>query len=96
LFDQIQAGDAGRPAAIVEEIRGADLLLCGKQDAPIQFGNSFDCMKAVPRVTLISRPRTGHLPRDEASAQAATSVLGLLPDRRSRGLIRRTLNPYCY
>jgi pimeloyl-ACP methyl ester carboxylesterase len=84
------------PLPFVGEICGADLLLCGKQDAPIQFGNSFDCIKAVPRVTLTSLPRTGHLPREEAPAQAATSVLGLLPDRRSRDLIRRKPNPFCY
>jgi hypothetical protein len=70
-------------------------LLLGGEGRAYSICNSSDCMKLIPRVTLISLPRTGHLPRDEASAQAATSVLGLLPDRRSRDLIRRTLNPCC-
>ena len=54
------------PVPLLRQIMSRTLLLWGRQDRLIPYGNSADYMAALPNAVLVSFPDLGHVPQEEA------------------------------
>ena len=50
------------------------LLLWGEKDAMIPVSNASDYLAALPRAELVTFPRLGHVPHEEAPEQSLEPV----------------------
>lgn len=64
------------PLPLLGRIRAPTLLVWGEQDAMIPIANSADYLASIGNARLVSIPRTGHLPQEEAPERA----IGLVHD----------------
>ncbi len=62
------------PVPILQKIQTPTLLLWGEQDAMIPFSNAADYQRALPHATLVRLPNLGHVPFEEAPAEALAPV----------------------
>ena len=66
------------PTPMLRSIRAPTLLVWGEQDQMIPIANAQDYLKVMPNARLVTLPRTGHLPQEEATAAALAAVSAFL------------------
>jgi pimeloyl-ACP methyl ester carboxylesterase len=66
------------PTPLLRSIRAPTLLLWGDQDAVIPVANAQDYLEAMPNARLVTLPRTGHLPQEEAAEAGLAAVRAFL------------------
>jgi len=66
------------PVPLLQQIKAPTLLVWGRDDAMIPFGNAADYQRAMARTTLVPLDAMGHLPIEEKPAQALPAVLQFL------------------
>ena len=66
------------PLPSLQKIQAPTLLLWGEKDAMIPFANAQDYLRALPNSRLVSLPNVGHLPQEEAAAEALAPVITFL------------------
>lgn len=66
------------PLPRLRRIRAPTLLLWGEQDAMIPISNAQDYLAAIPNVQLVRLPGLGHLPFEEAPAEALVPLRDFL------------------
>ena len=66
------------PVPTLQTIQAPTLLVWGEQDAMIPVGNAADYLRAMPRATLATFPRVGHLPQEETPAVALPAIRAFL------------------
>jgi pimeloyl-ACP methyl ester carboxylesterase len=66
------------PAPLLARITAPTLLLWGEQDAMIPVANAQDYLRALKDARLVTLPGVGHLPHEEAPAQALPAVRDFL------------------
>lgn len=75
-----------QPDAMLKSIHAPTLVMWGEKDAMIPFSNAADYMRLLPSATLISYPKLGHLPQEEAPADTVVALRKfLLFDGRGTG-----------
>jgi pimeloyl-ACP methyl ester carboxylesterase len=66
------------PVPILRTIKAPTLLLWGERDGMIPFSNAADYAKNIPHLTLVSFPKLGHVPFEEAPAASLPPVRAFL------------------
>lgn len=59
------------PEPILSKIQAPTLLMWGEKDAMIPFRNAADYARFIPNSTLVSFPKLGHVPHEEAVEETA-------------------------
>ena len=62
------------PVPILQRIKAPTLLLWGDADAMIPIANAADYLRALPDARLVTLPRVGHIPQEEAPDAALAVV----------------------
>ncbi len=66
------------PVPTLQKIQTPTLLLWGEQDAMIPFSNAADYQRAMPHATLVRLKNLGHVPFEEAPAEALVPLVAFL------------------
>lgn len=66
------------PTPMLRSIQAPTLLLWGEQDAMIPVANAQDYLKVMPNVRLVTLPKVGHLPQEEATEASLAAVVAFL------------------
>ena len=69
------------PEPLLKRIKAPVLLLWGERDAMIPFSNSADYTNSIPNGRLVSLPRLGHVPHEEAPEESLVPVRAFLAER---------------
>jgi pimeloyl-ACP methyl ester carboxylesterase len=64
----------------LRRIRAPTLLLWGEKDAMIPVTNAADYLKALPDARLVTFPKLGHVPQEEAPDQVSAEVRKFLAE----------------
>lgn len=78
LLDRMRQTVLTDPRPLLAAIRAPTLLVWGERDAMIPFANAAEFLKAVPGARLVSFPRAGHLPQEEAASESLAAVEAFL------------------
>jgi pimeloyl-ACP methyl ester carboxylesterase len=68
------------PEPMLHRIRAPTLLLWGEQDGMIPFANAQNYLKAIPGAKLVAYPDLGHVPFEEAPAEALPPLRAFFSD----------------
>jgi pimeloyl-ACP methyl ester carboxylesterase len=66
------------PEPLLRRIHAPTLLIWGEKDAMIPVSNAADYLRALPDATLVTFPRLGHVPQEEAPAESVEPVMRFL------------------
>ena len=78
ILERLRQSVLRDPIPLLRQIQAPTLLLWGKRDQMIPFGNSTDYLAAIPHATLVALPNLGHVPFEEAPAESLAPVLPFL------------------
>jgi pimeloyl-ACP methyl ester carboxylesterase len=78
ILERLRQSVLRDPVPLLRQIQAPTLLLWGKRDQMIPFGNSADYLAAIPHATLVALPNLGHVPFEEAPAESLAPVLPFL------------------
>jgi pimeloyl-ACP methyl ester carboxylesterase len=67
MLDRLKQTVLQEPGPMLRQIKAPTLLVWGEADAMIPVSNASDYLKAIPGSRLVSWPRVGHLPQEEAA-----------------------------
>jgi len=70
MINRMRQSVLENPVPILLQIRTPTLLLWGKKDRLIPYGNAADYLAALPNATLVSFAELGHVPHEEAPAES--------------------------
>ena len=70
-----------KPEPLLRSIRAPVLLLWGEKDALIPFSNAADYARNLPDSRLVSFPRLGHVPHEEAPVESLAPLRAFLAER---------------
>ena len=76
-MEQVMLAD---PVPTLRRIRAPTLLLWGEKDAMIPVTNAADYLKALPDARLVTFPKLGHVPQEEAPDQVSAEVRKFLAE----------------
>ena len=76
-MEQVMLAD---PVPMLRQIRAPTLLLWGEKDAMIPVTNAADYLKALPDARLVTFPKLGHVPQEEAPDQVSAEVRKFLAE----------------
>jgi pimeloyl-ACP methyl ester carboxylesterase/cbb3-type cytochrome oxidase subunit 3 len=68
------------PVPMLQRIRAPTLLLWGEKDAMIPVANAADYLKALPDARLVTFPKLGHVPQEEAPDEVSAEVRKFLAE----------------
>ena len=74
MIDRMRQTILNDPTPILRKIRARTLLMWGKQDRLIPYGNSADYMAALPNAELYTFDHLGHVPQEEDPAESLVPV----------------------
>jgi pimeloyl-ACP methyl ester carboxylesterase len=74
MFDRLRQSVLEDPVPLLLQIRTPTLLLWGKKDRLIPYGNAADYLATLPNATLVSFADLGHVPHEEAPAESLQPV----------------------
>ena len=74
MLDRMHQSVIEDPIPVLSRITTPTLLLWGEQDRLIPYSNSADYLRALPNAKLISFPKLGHVPHEEAPAESILPV----------------------
>ena len=74
MIERMQQTILNDPTPMLRRVRARTLIVWGKQDRLIPYGNSADYMAALPNAELVSFDSLGHVPQEEAPAQSLAPV----------------------
>ena len=80
VLDRMRQSVLEDPVPLLQHIRTPTLLVWGKKDRLIPYGNSADYLASLPNATLVSFADLGHVPHEEAPAESLTSVQKFLDE----------------
>jgi pimeloyl-ACP methyl ester carboxylesterase len=76
-MEQVMLAD---PVPMLRQIRAPTLLLWGEKDGMIPVTNAADYLKALPDARLVTFPKLGHVPQEEAPDQVSAEVRKFLAE----------------
>jgi pimeloyl-ACP methyl ester carboxylesterase len=68
------------PEAALHRITAPTLLIWGERDAMIPYSNAADYLRTIPNARLVSFPKLGHVPQEEAPAESVAPVEAFLAE----------------
>ncbi len=83
LLDRMAQTVLTDPQPALERIAAPVLLLWGEKDALIPFDNAQDYLRHLPDARLVSFPKLGHLPQEEAPEETLPPVAAFLSTPQS-------------
>jgi pimeloyl-ACP methyl ester carboxylesterase len=78
VVDRMGQTELVDPRPLLRRIEAATLLLWGEKDAFIPITNAQDYLAALPHARLVALPGLGHVPQEEAPAEALKPVAAFL------------------
>ncbi len=82
MISRMEQVELQPPEPILHRIHAPTLLLWGRKDAMIPFTNAQDYVKAIPGAKLVAYPDLGHVPFEEAPAEALPPLRAFLDDNK--------------
>jgi pimeloyl-ACP methyl ester carboxylesterase len=80
MLDRMAGTVLVRPEPLLARITAPTLLVWGEQDQMIPVRNAQDYLRLLPDAKLVTFPGLGHVPHEEAPAEALAPLLGFLAD----------------
>jgi pimeloyl-ACP methyl ester carboxylesterase len=74
MLDRMRQSVLEDPVPLLQHIRTSTLLLWGKKDRLIPYGNAADYLASMPNAALVSFADLGHVPHEEAPAESLKPV----------------------
>jgi len=82
MISRMEQVELQPPEPTLQRIRAPTLLLWGEKDGMIPFTNAQDYLKAIPGAKLVAYPDLGHVPFEEAPAEALPPLRAFLQDNK--------------
>jgi pimeloyl-ACP methyl ester carboxylesterase len=78
MLDRLAQTVLQEPGPLLRQIRAPTLLVWGEADAMIPVSNASDYLQAITGSRLVSWPKVGHLPQEEAAQLSLKAVVDFL------------------
>lgn len=78
MLDRLAQTVLQEPGPLLRQIRAPSLLVWGEADAMIPVSNASDYLQAITGSRLVSWPKVGHLPQEEAAQLSLKAVAEFL------------------
>ena len=78
MLDRLAQTVLQEPGPLLRQIQAPTLLVWGEADAMIPVSNASDYLQAITGSRLVSWPKVGHLPQEEAAQLSLKAVVDFL------------------